>query len=365
MSVPIGQDSKLAAHNLLKDIKEDVRKRIFALDDTGLKLLLGKDLGSKCDSHKDPSTALRSLRECTASIDLLENIAQLEKEIDQKKVIDKSLPFLASNNQLRNMFLSLKEKPYDINQIDRIKRAVQSYVLAILVIKNDCKNPPYQIILNILRHLRQGSLKNVLIIAFIEPNNFKEFTPEWENWKSFERAAENYWDSSLPLVNVTNLDQLKEKINDSVSAWEKMSGARHNEEKRVEEAKIRESEGRINKAIEIYEELVANKTSLNHLFSLLTLYYKDKNLSKLLSTFENIKKLDPEYPPAFFYLGQKKINGKKEAETEGVAMLKKAYLADPGFCVPASKLFRKKRLYAEIVNCLDNYRGPLKIGIKL
>lgn len=36
-------------------------------------------------------------------------------------------------------------------------------------------------------------------------------------------------------------------------------------------------------------------------------------------------------------------------------MLKKAFHADPGLCVPASKLFRKKGLYSEIVDCLDNY----------
>jgi hypothetical protein len=107
MSTPIGQDPKIAAHNFLKEIKEDARKRIFALDDTGIRLLLGKDLGSKCDSHKDPSAALQNLRECTASIDLLQTIASLEKEEDQKKEIEKALPFLSFNNQLRNMFVSL------------------------------------------------------------------------------------------------------------------------------------------------------------------------------------------------------------------------------------------------------------------
>lgn len=265
MSVPIGQDQKLAAHNFLKDIKEDARKRIFALDDTGLKLLLGKDLGSKCDSYKGPAAALQSLRECTASINLLQEIASLEKEDDQKKQIDKGLPFLSSNTQLRNMFLSLREKPFDINQVDRIKRAVQSYVLAILVIKNGLKKADYNIILNILRNIRQGPLKDILIISFIEPNDSKELTPEWGDWKSFERAGQNYWDSALPHVEITNLDRLKEKINDAIFNWEKKTGVRHEEEKRLKEAKILESEGRFKKAIEIYESLIENKESLNHL----------------------------------------------------------------------------------------------------
>ncbi len=355
MSTPIGQDPKLAAHNFLKEIKEDARKRIFALDDTGIRLLLGKDLGSKCDSHKDSSAALQNLRECTASINLLQSISSLEKEEEQKKEIEKALPFLSFNNQLRNMFISLQEKPYDINQIDRIKRAVQSYVLALLVIKNKLKKEDYNNILNILRNIRQGPLKETLIIAFVESNDYKEFTPEWENWKSFERAANNYWDAALPNIDVTNLDQLKEKLNDSVYKWENATGDRHSEEKRVREAKMRESEGRFKKAIEIYELLAESKYPLNHLIDLLPLYYKDKNLSKLLETFERIKKLDSECPRAHFYLGEKKINGKKEQEAEGVAMLKKSYLADPGLCAEASKLFRKKSLHSEIVDCLDNY----------
>jgi len=355
MSTPIGQDPKLAAHNFLKEIKEDARKRIFALDDTGIRLLLGKDLGSKCDSHKDPGAALQNLRECTASINLLQTIASLEKEEDQKKEIEKGLPFLSFNNQLRNMFVSLQEKPYDINQIDRIKRAVQSYVLALLVIKKKLKKEDYNNILNILRNIRQGPLKETLIIAFVEPNDYKEFTPEWENWKSFERAANNYWDAALPNIDVTNLDQLKEKINDSVRNWENETGTRHDEEKRVREGKLRENEGRLKKGIEIYESLAEGKYPLFHLINLLPLYYKDKNLSKLLETFERIKKLDPECPQAHFYLGGKKISGKKEQEAEGIAMLKKSYLADPGLCAEASKLFRKKSLHSEIVDCLDNY----------
>jgi len=355
VSNPIGQDQKLAAHNFFKEIKDDSHKRIFALDNTGIKLLLGKDLGSKCDTYKEPYIALQNLRESLTVIELLQKIENIEKDEEKKNEIEEIIPLLPINGQLRNMVLSLKEKPYDMHQIDKIKAAVQSYVLVLLVIQKGVKKEDYDQILNLLRSIRQSPLKETCIISLVEPNDYKELSAEWEIWKNFERAAQNYWDATVPLINVTSFDRLKDKVNDSIFQWEKEEGVRYAIKKSEREADQCQAEGRFKKAIEIYEKLFEKKRLPNYLLCLMELYFKDKNLSKFLETFERIKKLDPEHPFAHFYLGEKKISGKKEKDAEGIKLLKKSVMFDPALSPAAAKLFRKKGLIKEIINCLGPY----------